>query len=127
MLNNSRGFTCPVCGKYIFDDIESCEMCPVCGWEMNIVQFDNHDHSEGANILSVNESIVEYKMLKDDETSDQAKKLYERFRRLRNELQRDFRKGSLELGYVQPTCTELHNKFKEMRLQYVDDLKSLKD
>ncbi len=47
---------CPVCGEYEFED-ESCfDVCPICGWE-----DDGYYEGGGANDLSLDEAIVEFK------------------------------------------------------------------
>ena len=45
---------CPVCGQYRFE--ESHDICPVCGWEDDRVQFTYPDYRGGANELSLNEA-----------------------------------------------------------------------
>lgn len=45
--------TCPCCGKI---SIEEYEICPVCNWENDPIQFDHPDMKGGANILSLNEA-----------------------------------------------------------------------
>ena len=52
---------CPVCGKHMFADDEDFYICPVCGWENDPVQNDDHDYAGGANHVSVNQAKELYK------------------------------------------------------------------
>ena len=45
--------TCPICGKYQFED--SDDICPVCFWENDEVQYKETDFYGGANNLSLND------------------------------------------------------------------------
>lgn len=47
---------CPVCNKHRFGVDEDYYICPVCGWENDLVQNENHDYAGGANQLSVNQA-----------------------------------------------------------------------
>lgn len=53
--------TCPVCGKYEYKVLGFSEVCPVCGWEDDIVQYDDPDYKNGANKMSLNEARELYK------------------------------------------------------------------
>ena len=59
---------CPVCGKHEFIEIGSFEICPVCGWEDDNLQGDDHNYAGGANDLSVNEARIEFFLLSKDST-----------------------------------------------------------
>ena len=48
---------CPVCGKTIFQEISSYEICEYCGWEDDTVQEEYPDVDFGAN----GHSLVKYK------------------------------------------------------------------
>ena len=45
---------CPVCNEYFFDG--KYDICPVCGWENDPVQYQDPDFEGGANKLSLNEA-----------------------------------------------------------------------
>ena len=45
---------CPVCGEYTFT--EPHDICPVCGWEEDMVQQEDPDFAGGANKMSLNEA-----------------------------------------------------------------------
>ena len=57
-----KRYPCPCCGfltmfgpiRYTFD------ICPVCGWEDDEVQYDDPDHEEGANTVSLNQARSNY-------------------------------------------------------------------
>ena len=51
---------CPVCGKYIFSERASYEICPVCGWEDDPVQRKDPSFAGGANMLSLEEARRSY-------------------------------------------------------------------
>ncbi len=51
---------CPICGKYEFEDENSFDICPSCGWEDDAVQNDDPDFFGGANKLSLNEYKKQY-------------------------------------------------------------------
>lgn len=52
---------CPVCGKYEFDEYDSYDICPVCGWEDDAYQIENPDDDCGANNVCLNKAIEMYK------------------------------------------------------------------
>ncbi len=43
---------CPVCGQYDFEDFDTYDACPVCGWQDDSLQEDEPDYAGGANKLS---------------------------------------------------------------------------
>ena len=47
---------CPVCGEYEFKDVDSYEICPICGW-----QDDGYFGGGGANDMSLEEAKEEFK------------------------------------------------------------------
>ena len=51
-----KRYPCPCCGYYTFDTPErdSYDICPVCFWEDDLVQFEHPDAPGGANTLSLN-------------------------------------------------------------------------
>lgn len=46
---------CPICGKHTFPEYDSYEICPICGWEDDGLQYKRPDYAGGANPLSQNE------------------------------------------------------------------------
>ncbi len=55
---------CPVCGEYLFKDFMSYDICPVCGWE-----DDDEFDGKGANRLTLDESILNFKKKRKDNPS----------------------------------------------------------
>ena len=52
---------CPVCGKYEFEEYGDFEICPVCEWEDDPIQYKEPDYKGGANRMSLNEAREAYK------------------------------------------------------------------
>ncbi len=57
------GYPCPCCGFLTLseDRYGSYEICPICYWEDDNVQFDDPDYQGGANTESLNEAKLNYK------------------------------------------------------------------
>ena len=56
-------YPCPCCSNFTFDEEPSgtYEICPVCGWEDDEVQFNAPSFAGGANKPSLNEAKANYK------------------------------------------------------------------
>ena len=117
------GFECPICGKYYFQDFDGLAECPVCNWVVNIVQYDNHDFSEGSNTLSVDEYKIEHAVLNNENTMQAAAKLKEEFRNKRIGMHKEFRE--LKTDQIAPSCEEMHQHFVAARLLYIEKLNQL--
>lgn len=60
-LSRVLTFKCPACGKYTFQSGPgSYEICPVCGWEDDKVQYKDPNLKGGANKLSLKEYKEQY-------------------------------------------------------------------
>lgn len=46
---------CPVCGQYEFEEKDDFDICDVCGWENDGLQYDKPDYWGGANDMSLNQ------------------------------------------------------------------------
>ena len=46
---------CPCCGQFEYEEVNGYEVCEVCGWEDDPLQFEKPDYAGGANRLSLNE------------------------------------------------------------------------
>ena len=56
MIKSDEFYPCPVCGQHIFEEPNTFEMCPFCGWLDDGIQYDNPDYVSGCNgKLSLNE------------------------------------------------------------------------
>jgi len=51
---------CPICGQFEFVGPGTYDICEVCGWENDGVQYDDHDYDGGANWLSINRARENY-------------------------------------------------------------------
>ncbi len=64
MNNLNRGYPCPCCGYLTISEPPpgTFEICPVCNWEDDYVQFNNIDFEGGANEESLREARENYKI-----------------------------------------------------------------
>ena len=53
--------TCPVCKKHVFKEINSFEICPICGWENDELQRKDILLKGGANKICLKEAIEKYR------------------------------------------------------------------
>ena len=70
-----KNISCPVCGRYIFDEADDFDICDNCGWENDGVQQRDHNYAGGANELSVNEARIEYFLLNHAKKAEDAKRI----------------------------------------------------
>jgi hypothetical protein len=49
-------FPCPCCGYLTLDEERVFDICPVCFWEDDNIQFDDPNYRGGANDESLNEA-----------------------------------------------------------------------
>lgn len=52
---------CPCCGEGLVDEGHLYDVCEVCSWEDDPVQFEDPDYRGGANRLSLNEARAAFK------------------------------------------------------------------
>lgn len=59
----SAQFLCPCCGFLTFDREPggTFDLCPVCFWEDDPVQFEDHDCAGGANHISLREAQINFR------------------------------------------------------------------
>ena len=74
-----ESYTSPVCGKYMFEAAGDYDICPVCGWEDDIIQLDDPDEEDCANHMSLNQARRAYEkglvqLIKDNEPYPESEK-----------------------------------------------------
>ena len=47
-------YPCPCCGNLVFSELHAFEICPICNWEDDNVQFEDANYIGGANQKSLN-------------------------------------------------------------------------
>ena len=47
---------CPVCGTVTFEEIGDFDICPVCGWENSLSQYQDPDYASDPNGVSLNQA-----------------------------------------------------------------------
>lgn len=120
---SQTGIPCPICGKYFFDDFSDFDDCSVCGWKINIRQYDDHDFSDGTNALSVNEYKIQYALLTDERTKEKALELKTAYIDKVNGMRKRFREGGRTKTGI--GCTEMMDDISGARVEYVEQLRTL--
>ncbi|WP_191018041.1 CPCC family cysteine-rich protein [Treponema zioleckii] len=64
-MTTISNFKCPVCGNQTLTEKRMWEICPICNWEDDEVQFLNPNLRGGANFFSLNEYRKFFKQGKD--------------------------------------------------------------
>lgn len=49
-------YLCPVCGQYTFERAGDDDICDVCNWQEDPVQYEDPDEEECANLMSLNQA-----------------------------------------------------------------------
>ena len=60
MTEKNEFHVCPVCKKYVFEEYDSFDICPICGWEDDALQEKHPDYNGGANHVSLNQARKAY-------------------------------------------------------------------
>lgn len=62
MTETNKSYPCPCCGYLTMDGPErgTFDICPVCRWEDDPVQFEDPDFPGGANRVSLNQARANY-------------------------------------------------------------------
>lgn len=63
-LNEEPKYACPCCGNIVFYEKQNFEICNICNWQDDNIQFLDWDYSGGANILSLNDYRKNFLMLR---------------------------------------------------------------
>lgn len=63
---NQKGHACPCCGYLTLTSANrgTFEICPVCCWEDDNVQFDDEDYAGGANRVSLRQARINFALYK---------------------------------------------------------------
>ena len=56
-----KKYACPCCGNYTLPEFRIYDICPVCNWEDDIVQFQDSNFEGGANEESLNQARINYR------------------------------------------------------------------
>lgn len=61
-MGTSKKYKCPCCGFCTLEEEPpgTFDICPVCFWEDDNIQFENPNRSGGANAMSLNEARRNY-------------------------------------------------------------------
>jgi hypothetical protein len=77
-MKRTLGFSCPCCGNLtrLREEIGTYDICPVCGWQDDSVQFNDPTYDGGANEMSLNDARANYKKFgaKSPEAAEDARK-----------------------------------------------------
>jgi hypothetical protein len=65
------GWICQVCDNYNIGDYNEFDVCPLCGWEDDNIQRDDHDYDGGANWMSLNHAKANWKAYGTIETEEE--------------------------------------------------------
>lgn len=111
---------CPVCGQHDFTEPGSFDICPICGWEDDELQNEDHNYAGGANDLSVNEARIEFFLLNLKETSDDAHRCKEKYEHTISEI---YSRYAALNRLTEPKQAELEKRdFRRVRKEYLDAL-----
>lgn len=89
-INGGDYLECPVCGKHYFEEENSFDICPICGWENDGVQADDHNYAGGANHLSVNEARIEFFLLQEKRVQETVTRCQQKFKKEYREIQKRY-------------------------------------
>ena len=59
--NVKKHFACPCCDYLTIQDVRRHEICPVCYWEDDPIQFEDRAYMGGANEVSLQEAKINYR------------------------------------------------------------------
>lgn len=68
-------YKCPCCGNYTLGEERCYEICPICNWEDDPIQFEDPNFKGGANSLSLNEARTIFSKLNNEENLGKTLKL----------------------------------------------------
>ncbi|MDO5520031.1 MAG: CPCC family cysteine-rich protein [bacterium] len=61
-MESYKRYQCTCCRNYTLEKMPpgTSEICSICGWEDDQMQYDNPDYMGGANELSLNQARMKY-------------------------------------------------------------------
>ena len=114
---------CPVCGNYEFEEYDDYDICPVCNWENDGLQYNNHNYAGGANDLSINEARIEYFVMNHPQTANQAAMAKEKYENKQIAIYRKY--AGIDRTTEEEKGEQERNDFISCRQEYVDMLSEL--
>ena len=84
-MTTNISYKCPCCGQKTLDSEHMFDICSICGWEDDNVQFSNPDLRGGANFFSLNEYRKAYlegkdvKKLQEEASTEYANQLKQEY------------------------------------------------
>ena len=114
---------CPVCGKYEFEEYDDYDICPVCNWENDGLQYNDHNYAGGANNLSVNEARIEYFVMNHIQTAERAAISKEEYENKQITIYGEY--SGIDRTTEEEKAEQERNDFIRCRQEYVDRLSEL--
>lgn len=114
---------CPICGKYEFEEYGNYDICLVCNWENDGLQYDDHNYAGGANDLSVNEARIEYFVMNCPETAEQAAKAKEEYENKLFGIYKNY--VGIDHTIEEEKAEHERNDFTSRQQEYIDRLSEL--
>ncbi|MDO5292506.1 MAG: CPCC family cysteine-rich protein [bacterium] len=61
-MDSYKRYQCACCRNYTLEKMSTgtSEVCSICGWKDDQMQYDNPDYTHGANELSLNQARMKY-------------------------------------------------------------------
>jgi hypothetical protein len=123
MVDKKTTVLCPVCELYNFSSQGTYDICPICDWENDEVQMDNHDYGGGANELSVNEFKVLYQLRNMNEKADALRVIIDHHESIRKSI---FQKNQHADGRI-IDGEKLSNELQKEHERYFEELLFLRN
>ena len=114
---------CPICGKYEFEEYDDFDICPVCNWENDGLQYDDHNYAGGANDLSVNEARIEYFVINHPVTAEKAAKAKEEYENNFIEINHKF--AGINYAAEKERACQMGKELTNNQQKYIDRLSEL--
>ena len=114
---------CVVCGKYEFEEYDDYDICPVCNWENDNLQYDDHNYSGGANKLSVNEARIEYFVMTCSDTAEQATNAKQAYEDRLIDIYQKY--AGINYAVEKEKAEQMSEEIKNNQQEYIDRLSEL--